>query len=74
MTWETETVPADALEKLLTRIRQIGGTVTASCPIADGVRVTWYDRPAGGRSGFVPAVHGHDRLTSRPYTYYRHTK
>ena len=53
MTWEIATVPADALEKLLTRIRQIGGTVTASRPVADGVRVTWTTvGPAAGRDSF----------------------
>ena len=51
MTWEIATVPADALEKLLTRIRQAGGTVTGSCPVADGVRVTWTTAlPAAGRN------------------------
>lgn len=41
MTWHTEVVDADHLQVLLAIIRRIGGTVTRSCPCADGYSITY---------------------------------
>lgn len=41
MTWHTATVAASDLLWMTGTIRALGGTVTASCPEADGVHVTW---------------------------------
>ena len=41
MTWHTTTVAPDRLAELLATIRDTGGTITNSQPVADGIRVTW---------------------------------
>ena len=41
MTWNAETVAADRLAALLTKIQRAGGTVTSCKPRPDGVHVTW---------------------------------
>ena len=41
MNWHTETVPVDALERLLASIRAVAGTITSCKPNEDRVQVTW---------------------------------
>ncbi len=41
MNWHTESVPADALERLLATIRAAAGTITSCKPDEGRVQVTW---------------------------------
>ncbi|MCW2780362.1 MAG: hypothetical protein JWR35_811 [Marmoricola sp.] len=41
MTWHIEVVDADHFGVMLSAIRRTGGTVTRSCPCADGYAITY---------------------------------
>ena len=43
MKWHTDTVTADALERLLATIRATAGTIISCKPDEDCVEVTWTD-------------------------------
>jgi hypothetical protein len=45
MTWHFDIVPPAELVSLLTRIRNLGGTIECSAPAPDGVHVTWTSGP-----------------------------